>query len=388
MFILKFMRVLFGYVVFEAVGGFPERFLNLCAQAGIPLWDACFHGDTMEAKTTLEGYKHIRKSAHASGVHLHIRQKCGMPFFFSQNKKRKGLVIGIVLFLFLLSFLSSMVWSVRVVGNENVSEEEILTVVNELGIHVGTRKSKIHASEIAEEITEKIETLSWAAVNVDFSRVIIEVREATPKPEMSDMKTPSNIIAAEDGVLTRLDVYSGTPMQLEGSAILKGDLLISGIMENKDNSERLKGASGHAYARVERPFSFTGKETEVAVCQAEHSRKLLYFFGMKFPLGKPLGESAFSVLHLLQNSNTVLPLGFITEHSAEYAVKEEPLEPQIYNMLSAMRFFKFQKKILTEGKILEETVHISKDKNGQTIEGMFICEKDIGKKQEIFVEKN
>ncbi len=388
MFILKLVRVFFGYVVFEAVGGFPERFLNLCANAKIPLWDAQFHGDTMEAKTTVEGYKRIRKSAHAAGVHLHIREKCGVPFFFSQNKKRKGLFIGIVIFLAVLFVLSSMVWSVRVVGNETIPEEEILAVAEDLGIYVGARKKSLHASELADSITEKIEALSWAAVNIDFSRVVIEVREATPKPDISDVKTPSNIIAAEDGILTRLDVYSGTPAQLEGSAILKGDLLISGVMENKDNSERLKSADGHAYARVERPFCFTGTETEVAVCKAVHSRKILYFFGLRIPLGKPLGEKAFAVMHAPENKDTVLPLGLITEHAADYAVQEEEIKTETALHLSAMRFFKFQKNTLEESKILEETVQFPQEQNGQRIEGLFICEKDIGKKQQIFVEKN
>jgi hypothetical protein len=38
MFLIRFMRWLFGWVKLEAEGGFPERLLNLTAMEGIELW--------------------------------------------------------------------------------------------------------------------------------------------------------------------------------------------------------------------------------------------------------------------------------------------------------------------------------------------------------------
>ena len=46
MFLIDLFRFLAGYVLFCAVGGFPERFINLCTAGKIPVWDICPKGDT------------------------------------------------------------------------------------------------------------------------------------------------------------------------------------------------------------------------------------------------------------------------------------------------------------------------------------------------------
>ena len=74
MFLIKLLRFLFGYVRFESGGGFPERFLNLCAQAHFPLWEVTSRGGTMKAFTTLKSYKKFRPYARKAGVRLRERK--------------------------------------------------------------------------------------------------------------------------------------------------------------------------------------------------------------------------------------------------------------------------------------------------------------------------
>ena len=38
--LVSFIRYLKGFVVFRATGKSPERFMNICAQRGINLWNA------------------------------------------------------------------------------------------------------------------------------------------------------------------------------------------------------------------------------------------------------------------------------------------------------------------------------------------------------------
>lgn len=389
MFILRFMRILLGYVVFEGSGGFPERFLNLCALEHIPLWDVQFHGDKIEGKTTVKGYLGIRKAVHRAGLSVHILDKRGLPFLTHQNRKRFGLLLGAVLSMLLLCFLSSMIWSVRVEGNENIPEETILEVAEELGIKVGARKSTIKASQKAEELMEHFDELSFAAVNLDFSKAIIEVRERTQKPEILDTVTPSNIVAAENGILLRLDVYSGTPCIPEGSAVLKGDLLISGVIENKDSSERLKGAGGHAYARIERPFTITADAEKLYACTEVTLRRSLLFFGLHLPLGKSVGESPYKTERYLQNKNTVLPIGIQEEHHTDFSSAYTFANAATAKRYAAAQYADFYKTTAeSTEKVLSENIEFIESDSAPKITGVLICEKDIGKKQEIFVEKN
>ena len=91
MLIVKFLRSLFGYVLFTGHGGFPERFLNLCVKYHIPLWDLQSHGESFSGKTSARAYKRIRPVAYRSGVRVRIAEKHGLPFFSARNKKRVGL---------------------------------------------------------------------------------------------------------------------------------------------------------------------------------------------------------------------------------------------------------------------------------------------------------
>ena len=388
MFILQTLRWMCGFVVFELQGGFPERFLNLCAKQKIPIWDVTYVNGKAVGKTTIQGYKRIRDIVRRSGVHMHIVKKTGAPFFFKTNHRRIGLFAGIFVFFMTLWLLSSMVWSVQVVGNDKIPATDILQYAAEQGLKVGARTHRLHPAELAESLTTQFDTLAWAAVNIQFSNVQIEVREQTPKPPMTDVETPANLVAAERGVLTRLDVFAGTAAQKEGSAVCKGDLLISGVMENLDKSERLKSADGHAYALVERPFSFSSETLDVYTCKTEPQRRSLLFFGCTLPLSKRPPHPTFTLERYAKRGNVILPIGIREEHGRSFQKLEKPLPPKTAKRLCMMQLFRFRLQIAKEGKLVEETIQKNVENQGFSVHGMCICEKDIAKKQIIFVEKN
>ena len=61
--IINFLRLILGFGEFEAKGGFPERFLNLCTVNGITLWQVQNDGVKVKACTSVKAYKNIKKSA-------------------------------------------------------------------------------------------------------------------------------------------------------------------------------------------------------------------------------------------------------------------------------------------------------------------------------------
>lgn len=376
-----------GYVVFIGRGGFPERFLNLCVKYHIPLWDLQSHGEYFTGKTTARAYKHIRPVAFRSGVRVQISEKCGLPFFSSRNKKRVGLLCGVTVSALLIAVLSGHIWTIEVMGNDEIPIETVLNVAQNLGLSVGVRRSQINSEVLADGLLENIDALSWAAVNIDNCKAVIEVREAIAQPEILDTVTPSNIIAAEDGILTKIEVFSGTAALPVGSAVLKGDLLIEGVVKNMDNSETLKGAQGRVYARVERNLLFCVPEKPFLCCNAVHERKTLYCFGLKIPLSRTLGENAYRTAEYLSNGDTALPLGMLYDREMVFAG-----EFTLQNKTDAMRyaaknFAVAYKEIWQESVILEENVVFLEDSNTPCVRACLTCEKEIGVNQEIFVEK-
>lgn len=387
MLIVKLIRFFLGYVVFTGAGGFPERFINLCVKYKIPLWDLKNHGEYFEGKTTIRGYKHIRPAAFRAGVSLKIREKCGLPFLTAKNKKRMGLLIGFAVCAACIGILSAHIWTVEVAGNVNIPSETVLETAERLGITVGARRKSLDAKALADELLYEIDGLSFAAVNIDACKVVIEVRESVAQPEILDTETPSNIIADEAGILTKVEVYSGTAVLPVGSAVLQGDLLISGVVENLDKSETLKGAQGNVYARVERKMDFSCENKTFFGCSAARERYILEIFGLHIPLGRPLAGSAYAVRQYLSDGKTQLPIGMTREYGAAFEAEMMLSEPADRARYAAKQLACAYKSLWSDSVILSENVVFDFENPEPFIHGTVTCEKEIGINQEIFVEK-
>lgn len=79
MFLIRFMRWLFGWVKLEAEGGFPERLLNFTAIEGIEMWGVCRQGVKLTACCPAHQYKRLRLPARRTGMRIHVKKKHGLP---------------------------------------------------------------------------------------------------------------------------------------------------------------------------------------------------------------------------------------------------------------------------------------------------------------------
>lgn len=230
-----------------------------------------------------------------------------------------GLVIGVAAAIITVSYLSTMIWTVSVSGNENISDEQILNVFSSLGVKPGAKRRDINAKEISDEALKIFDgDLSFAVVNLNGSNASVEVRESVPAPKIEDNETPCNIVASEDGVVTKVQLYSGQEEIKAGSAVLKGNLLISGVKTNQDKTESLVHAAGNVYAEVEKTFLPILKIRNFARLRVKN-KVCAVFFNVKIPLGgvPDYGEK-YAVSFLASTDKTVLPMGIIRVRATEY----------------------------------------------------------------------
>lgn len=334
----------------------------------------------------LRDYKNIREAVRRSGVKTRIIKKTGLPFFTFKQRKRVGLVIGVAAAIITVSYLSTMIWTVSVSGNENISDEQILNVFSSLGVKPGAKRRDINAKEISDEALKIFDgDLSFAVVNLNGSNASVEVRESVPAPKIEDNETPCNIVASEDGVVTKVQLYSGQEEIKAGSAVLKGNLLISGVKTNQDKTESLVHAAGNVYAEVEKNISSDFENSEFCAPSREKIRYALYFFNVKIPLGgvPDYGEK-YAVSFLASTDKTVLPMGIIRVRSTEYNRDFLLDDESCRELLSAKKYTDLCRSELKNCKIISSDIQ----KNGSRLSGAYKCEKQIGVESEIFVEKN
>lgn len=389
MLIINLVRYILGYINFRAFGGFSDRFLNLCTRDGIPLWNIKNVKGNISASTTIDGYLSIRKPAKKSGMRVMAIERKGLVFFLKRNKIRVGLLIGAVVFGCIIFILSQFVWSISLVGNVDLQEDYLLSAFQKHGVKVGAHISTIDDNDVAQNVVSEVPELSWAAVNRKGTVVVIEVREKTPAPENYDNSVPTNLIADENGLILSIDVLSGNEEIKPGSAVSKGDLLISGVITYADGREKLVHADGYVKALVNRKETFNGNMFSVHNLIQEKTRKKLFFFGVEIPLGTSIGDD-FYCKHksFIQSEKILLPLGIITEYNAEFSTENISVNDEIKDMLALWDNAFYVKELLDFSLVKNSSVTMKNTQSGNEFQFSADCEQEIGVLQEIYVEKS
>lgn len=245
MYLLNILRFVAGSVYFTAEGGFSERFINFCKENNIHVKDLRFSESSVKGVISAGKYKLLRKIAVQSGMKLKADKKFGLIFLFRQNKNRIGLFFGLFFIIAFLMIVSSFIWTVEVTGNERVSDKEIIRACENIGLKEGSYKKKIDTNEMSRllmiELSGKV---SWISVNVKGTTAIIEARDYLKERADTTYKEPCNIVADFSGLIMKAEVYNGKKIVIEGNGVSEGDLLISGIIENRDTSTEFVEARG------------------------------------------------------------------------------------------------------------------------------------------------
>ena len=207
-------------------------------------------------------------------LHFEIGEPRGIYGFFRRIRYRYGLIAALAILIVTWVVLSGLVWDVRVSGNEKLPDYVISSSLDELGFGVGTRWRSVDKNEIETELLSKMPDIAWISVNRRGTVAYVEVIES--ENVLTDKETGpiySNIVAETDGVVEDISVQSGTAVVKIGDVVKKGDILISGVMEN-ENGVSFCRAKGEVRARSVCDVS---AETETqAVDKQVKRRKLTY----------------------------------------------------------------------------------------------------------------
>lgn len=388
MLVLNFIRFIMGYVCFTAHGGFPERFLNLCRMRGILLWDLRSIDGIIHAKTDRPGYRRIRSVAKKSGMKVRISQKCGLPFFLNRHSKRAGLIVGVCFCVAMLCILSTRIWSIDVIGNKTVPSEEIISVFEELGVRKGVASEKIGINFVETEALRRLPGISWLNINISGSSALIEVRERIVSPETEDDSEPSDLVASRDGQIVILRPFNGTQEQKIGNPVLKGDVLISGIEENKDLTVSFCRAKGYVVARTNRSIGYTqSNKISVKTPVSEKKSYVLNFLFFSIPLGK-ISDNAYKEKSEIRINGVTLPVAFTKCTETVFKDADITLSSEKTKLLATLGFFESCSEQFRYIGLESDKISIAESENACSFGGEFVCLENIGEERAKVIEES
>ncbi len=392
MFIIKLLRWLKGYVSFTVLGAFAERFLNLVTRAGIGIWDIQKRGEILTAHTLARDYKRLRVPARKSGVRLRIGKRRGLPFHTRKYRRRIGLLIGIAVFFGFIIFMSQFIWSVEVAGNKDVSQFEILKALGSEGIKVGAFKNNIDVTQAKQRILLKLNDLSWIAINISGTTASVEVRERTPEPEMEPIDKPCNIVAAKPGQILKMEVYDGEALVKKGDTVKEGEIIVSGIIEDKFGKNTLKHAGATIIAQVQeqREYDIPLMTEITRYTGKERTKRLLSFLNTEVPIWF-CGSTDFN--YRLETSEKPLslfgiplPMNYKQELYREVVRQKVPVTADQAKEAVLMLLKKYEESELKDAEVVTQTVDVTKQANSYRVKANLVVNANIAKEQEILVE--
>lgn len=166
-----------GYVEIELCGYNPERFVNLCRNKGILLWDVHVEREQYFGKISLNNYWNIKKIAIKTHIIPLIRKRCGFPFWLKRVEKRKGMILGFTSGLLLIYLLSIHVWDISFVGQSLYTEERMLKFLSDMQVYVGMTTRKVDCQKIEEEIRLAYPDIGWVSAELKGTKLTISMVE-------------------------------------------------------------------------------------------------------------------------------------------------------------------------------------------------------------------
>lgn len=254
--ISRILGSLTGEREISARGEDRVRLLNLIEESGTAVYSSDFSGERFTCRMMNRDAVRLCAECEARGIEVGMSPLLGVGGLVYRYRKRVGVFIGAAFMVVTTFFSGSFIWDFEVVGNENVSTDEILAGLEALGCRVGAYIPSLDFELIANDFLLESDDVAWLSVNMRSSLAVVEVLERRKPLEVPyDRRSEdgcANLIASEDAEIVLPTINSGKRVVSPGDVVRKGELLATGEISVGEDGVRFEYASGQVFAKVYR----------------------------------------------------------------------------------------------------------------------------------------
>ena len=228
MFIIRIWNYFRGYAIIIVKGLKIERFINLAVVNNIYMWDIeKLDYTTVKAKIGLENFGRLRDIVRKTDSSVSILDKRGFPFIIRNIKRRKLFYASLLSLFVFIYVMSSFVWMIDIVGAKTVDREKLIKCLYEEGLKEGRFKGGLDKRHIENRVLINMPEISWVGIQIKGTKAVVEIVEKSQVPQIISKTDACDIVAAKDGVITKLLVLAGDPQVKDGESVRRGQKLVS-----------------------------------------------------------------------------------------------------------------------------------------------------------------
>lgn len=235
-------------------------------------------------------YAEVKELVESLGGRINIIKSAGFVFFLGNLKKKLSLVVGGLMFLCIIYYLSTYIWAIEVDVQQNIPPFEIRKQLNSIGIKPGIAKSSIDVKEIEKQLENMSSEILWLRVRIEGSTLKVVIEEKINPPQEQNYEY-GNLVATMEGEVQRVYTFSGRAKVKSGQLVKSGDIVIEGI-DGSEGGEYILPPRGIVIANTfyEKSMNVKVKGTTLERSGEKDSDIYINIFGKKIYLKKAIKD--------------------------------------------------------------------------------------------------
>ncbi len=221
---------IFGYRRVKVAREDIDKLANILLKLGINA-DISYDGEVILRERDVGAFLPLAKRK----LHFTIGELSGIPGYLCRYSRRYGIIAALLIVLVLNVILSELVWDIRIDGNERISDTEVTELLRESGFEIGDVWRAEDKNRIEAHLLSKCPDIAWLSINRRGTVAYVQISESenVGRDDGEEEFTYCNVIADRDAVIEEITVKRGIAAVKAGDVVKKGDLLISGVIENE-----------------------------------------------------------------------------------------------------------------------------------------------------------
>lgn len=374
-----------------------DRLLDKCMKNQIQLRQVKFVSD-LEITLLIEkrDFKKLKKLAKSS-YKITVIEEGGYKHGLRRLWKKKITIIGVLLLVGFLYYQSLFIVEIQIDGYEKIDEPHLRQTLAEAGLYEGCRKD-VDLNKVKIRLYEKYDEISWAGITFNGNLAEVSIAEGEkPVKTKVEKKKPCSIVADRAGYIHKIVPIEGLRAVKDGSYVKKGDVLITGIVplrnvaygtESEGETETYVHAEGNVEAKIPERLVFYGERYRRI--KTRTGNKIWGLSLNDHNSAKAMNPYESSViktknlLDIVRPFRLKLDVAWVEEVTlSQTEVKDEDLKKTVNAKIR-----QHAKENLPENaQILNKSLNFSREKNIITIGVTLETLQQIGKEEEIAVDK-
>lgn len=166
------------------------------------------------------------------GLNCRVLSRGGRSGLKRALRARWTALLGVALCIAVCWAVLGRIWRIDVVFTGPAAQlgrrKQILYCLEESGISAGMARFRIDTALLQKQLMAGAGDYSFIGVRKQGVRLLVEAAPETPSPEVYSREYARDLVAERDGVVTAVNVKSGTAAVKPGDTVRRGQVLIRG----------------------------------------------------------------------------------------------------------------------------------------------------------------